>query len=168
MAQNSLVIVVGNETMTASTPAEIYRRLGQLTATLENDTASTDSEEDTNYIERLLDTARKEVAKVNKKLTYSFVGRDRAKKLMRTVGEWINKIDDLIAYRAGLILLTQSMTFGSITEWVQRFDLPNTRNQIGLRLTHSTTLPPSVEHDSKFKSGCHNICPWYCDPRGTC
>ena len=66
------------------------------------------------------------------------------------VEEWIGKIDDLVGYRATLILLKQNTPSESFTEHVQRLDLPNTRNQMGLLLTRSTTLPLNVERDANL------------------
>src|SRR5436190_1180675 len=135
---------------------ENYRRASEYKVQdaeeMENEAAS-GSEEDRNYIERLWETAKKEVSKAKERVAYSVVGRDRTKKVFRMVEEWIGKIDDLVGYRATLILLKQNTPSGIFTEHVQRLDLPNTRNQIGLLLTNSTTLPLNVERDSYLNPG---------------
>ena len=148
LAQESLVTVVGTETFHALTPADVYQQLGQYTAELERSGASIASEEDRNYVERLWDTAKKEVSKVKERVAFSVVGRDRTKKVLRIVEEWIGKIDDLIGYRATLILLKHITSPRTFTEHMQRLDLPNMRNQIGLLLTNSTTLPLNIQDDT--------------------
>ena len=150
MTQESLVVVAGDNSFHALTPAQVYQRLGQFTAGFENDAASTGSEEDENYIERLWEMANRAVSKVRERIAYSVVGRDRTKKILKIVEEWIGKIDDIIAYRVTLILLKKNTTSGIFSQHVQRFDLPNTRNQMGLLLTK---LPLIVEDDINLDVG---------------
>ena len=142
--QNNFSIVIGTETILALSPMDIYQRLGQYNAAVQSlEVTSIDA---STFSGGVWERMKKEVARVTDKLAYSIVGKDRHRKLIRTVGEWIDKIDDLIGFRSNQLILRGIIGSGPLTQMVQRTNLPNTSNRIGLLLTN-TTPPPNVEHD---------------------
>jgi hypothetical protein len=142
--QDGFSVIVGNETIMASSPADIYQQLSQYGAAVE--VLEIPSTDNSTFAEGFWERMKKDVTRVSDKLAYTFVGRDRHCKLIRIVGEWINNIDDLIGFRSNQLMLRGIIGSQLLTRMAQRSNLPNTSNRIGLLLTN-TTPPPNVEHD---------------------
>jgi hypothetical protein len=142
---NDASLMVGTETFTAMSATDIYQRLGEYGAAVDGMgfSSSGDSRSADGFWERV----KKEVGKATDKMTYSFSGKDRHTKLIRMVGEWINEIDELIAFRSNQLILRGIIRSKPLMQLVQSRNLPNTSNRIELLLTGNFTPPESVERN---------------------
>jgi hypothetical protein len=139
-----------NADFTALEPEKIYARLGQYMATIEG--PASNSAEDTIYVNGVWERTKMEIDKATEKMRYVFGGRGQTKKLFDLVGKWIDRIDELIAFRTNYILLRVTLD-ASIAEQVklrvQKYNLPDTRNRVGMLLTNSD-IPTSMTADTNL------------------
>lgn len=140
--QNLVSIVIGSEKMTTSNPASIYELLRQYGTAIERTSLDSFTSGEGTW-----GRVKKEMGRTSGKFAYALVGRERHAKLFRMLGEWIDKIDDLISLRSMQLILRGVIASGTFARRVQSFNLPNTSNGMGLLLTN---LPPTqnVENDT--------------------
>ena len=133
--------VIGDETFVALRPAEVYQRLGQYPTEIDHLSA-----DDSKYVLAVWEKAQREID-IRVKVKDATGGKGEAERTMRMVGKWIEQIDLLFSSEFLEIWQKGSDTQAKLTEQVKSSGLQHTGATIGMLLTNSPVIIPSVEGD---------------------